>query len=993
VPDNLPPDPREAVIEPRSEATPADANLPLSAHAPLHLNDPALGWLVIAGTVALFAVRPARPPAKEGPRRYIGTLPAGSLLCGLGCDEMGAELIAVGTAETVLQPLGIAEATATAELAPRLAVAVSEWCRALAEGLARPMSPRPRTDVAVSLPAGAVRTAPGATIATRGAPTWVRLPPGNWLLFGLEPVQGLIPLPAEAWLTGSGGVVEPVPPVDALALHDWRQGLDSFNAAALASLSSALALDAADELNRLRLRRERDEEVGAEQRSTFAAILRNPAEPHGIGDTDPLMPVFRAVCAHLGVVPKRPIRVRRADIDAIPTLEELARASGLRLRPAHLPESWWRDDYGPLFARLAGGETVGLIHEGGAYRVYGASKPAGMRLESWLAAGIRRDAMAPLIPLPRKALKLLDLVGSGMRSSGRDVVAVFLAMLLGAALGQAVPLGTGVAFALLIPGGHLSELAQLGTALVLVAAVGWMVKLGSEVARQRIEAQAGPALYAAIWDRVIRLPMATLNRQTVGETAGRAQSAIMLAAQLRAFGFVIISAVATILSSGVLMLVSQPLAAAIAVGMLVLQLVVANLAGWLQARAFATGEALSGLADAMIFQIVSGLVKLRLAGGEMRAQAVWAGRFAEMRRRMSAARRIGNAYDGFAAGFAVLSTAAAFLVIAVMQRVEPGRPPPSLASVMTFMAAYGLMAASGTQFAKTVFAIWFLMPTLRFAQPLLDAVPEADTGKVDPGRLTGALVLSNLSFRYGPTEPWVFAGLSLRIEAGEFVAIVGRSGVGKSTLVRLLLGLEEPAGGAIYMDGQDIRGLDLAVVRQQVATVLQSGRVPPGSLRDAVRGLTSASEFQVWQALEQAALAADVRAMPMGLETMLTDANRVLSGGQVQRLLLARALLQKPAILILDEATSALDNVTQRASMRAISTLPATRIVIAHRLSTIRNADRILVVNDGKIAESGTFEQLLQRRGGLFTRQFAEEARWQASTRATAGAPDAAPDA
>jgi ABC-type bacteriocin/lantibiotic exporter with double-glycine peptidase domain len=270
------------------------------------------------------------------------------------------------------------------------------------------------------------------------------------------------------------------------------------------------------------------------------------------------------------------------------------------------------------------------------------------------------------------------------------------------------------------------------------------------------------------------------------------------------------------------------------------------------------------------------------------------------------------------------------------------------------------------------------MPTRKFAQPLLDALPEQDSGRVDPGRLTGMVELSNLTFRYGPSDAWVFAGLSLRLEAGEFVAIVGRSGAGKSTLVRLLLGLEEPTSGAIYMDGHDIRGLDLAVLRRQVATVLQAGRVPPGTIRDAVRSLSNAGDAEVWQALERSALADDVRAMPMGLETMLTDARRVLSGGQVQRLLLARALLQKPAVLILDEATSALDNITQRVVMQAIRTLPATRIVIAHRLATIRHADRIVVLDNGRIAEMGTFDQLMQRKGGLFSRQYAEEVRWQA---------------
>ncbi|MGG5891027.1 ATP-binding cassette domain-containing protein [Falsiroseomonas sp. HC035] len=986
MPDNLP---AYSLPQPGAPEPPV-ATLALPSHAPLWLDDPGLRWLVLAGSVTLFATRPGRPPATEGPRRYIGTLTSGSLLCGFGTDDTGATLIAVGSPETVLQPLDQGSLAASAESAPRLALAAGGWCRALAEGLARPMSPRPRADIAVSGTTGAIHATPGATIAARGAAVWLRLPSGTWLLFGLEPVQGVIPLPPEAWLTGSGGTIEPLQAVDAVTREDWQLGLQAFNTAALGALSSALALDAADELNRLRLRAERDDEADAEQGSAFAAILGNPARSQVDSDTDPLMPVFRVVCSHLGIRPKRPIRVRRADIDALPTLEELARASGLRLRPAHLPEGWWQDDHGPLFGRLASGETVGLLHKGQGYHLYTAARPDGVALDPGLAQQIGRDARVPLIPLPRKALGLLDLVGSGMRGSSADVTAIFVTMLIGAALGQAVPLGTGIAFSLLVPGGHLSELAQLGAALVLVAGVAWVVKLGSDIARQRIEAQAGPALHAAIWDRVMRLPMTTLNRQTVGETAGRAQSAISLAAQLRAFSFIIISALATILSAGILMLLSQPLAAAVAFGMLVLQLGAANLAGWLQARAFATGEALSGMADAMVFQIVAGLVKLRLSGGERRAQTVWAGRFAEMRRRMTAARQIGNAYDAFAAGFAILSTAAAFLVIAMMQRVEPGRPPPSLATVMTFIAAYGLMVASGAQLAKTLFALWFLMPTRKFAQPLLDALPEVDTGKVDPGRLSGGLALSNLSFRYGPAEPWVFAGLSLNVDPGEYIAIVGRSGAGKSTLVRLLLGMEEPSAGAIYMDGQDIRGLDLAVVRQQVATVLQSGRVPPGSLRDAVRGLSSATEAELWQALEQAALAEDVRAMPMGLETMLTDANRVLSGGQVQRLLLARALVQKPAILILDEATSALDNLTQRATMRAVRNLPSTRIVIAHRLSTIRNADRILVLNEGKIAESGTFEQLLQRRGGFFARQYSEEARWQASSRA-ASEPKAEP--
>ena len=541
-----------------------------------------------------------------------------------------------------------------------------------------------------------------------------------------------------------------------------------------------------------------------------------------------------------------------------------------------------------------------------------------------------------------------------------------------------MPLATGLAFSLLIPGGHLAELVQLGVALVLVAAVAWAVQLGGAVARARIEARAGPGRHAAIWDGVLRQPLGTLSRQTVGETAGRATAAVSAAAGLRGFGFTAASSVATILPARVLMLLSQPVAAAVAGGMVVVQLAAANLAGWLQARVFASGEALSGLADATVFQIVSGVTKLRLAGAEPRAVALWAGRFAEMRRRLAAARRVGNGHDAFAAGFVVLSTAAAFLVIALAGRVEPGEPPPPLSAVMTFVSAYAMMTGAAMGLAKAAFGLWFLVPSLRFAKPLMESIPETHTGRVDPGRLTGGLELANLSFRYGPNEAFVFRGLNLRVEPGEFLAITGRSGVGKSTLVRLILGMEQPAGGAIYADGADIRGMDLGALRRQVATVLQNGRVPPGSIREAVRGLTGAPDGEVWAALDRAALGADVRAMPMGLETNLTDAARVLSGGQAQRLLLARALLQRPAILILDEATSALDAVTQAATMRAVRAMPCTRIVIAHRLSTILEAVRIAVLHEGQVAESGTFEQLTARKGGLFAAGFAGEA-WRAT--------------
>ena len=964
-------------IEPLAETASLAEAIGLPAHTPLSLDDPEDRWMIATGEVTLFALRAGAEEAADAPRIYLATLLPGSILCGVGRDFPGTRLIAVGGAGTTLTPLDAEGLLAKEAGAQQVSSAIMAWTRALAEGLARSLAPRPIADVAVSQAGGVLRVPRRKVMVSRGEPIWVHLQDGPWLLFGLEALDGFVPLPAEAWLTG-GGVVTPVGSREALSSADWTLGLAAFNGAAMAVLPSAIALDAAEELNRLRLRDTRDGEAERGGLAGFAAILGNPTPDIETEDVEPSVTVFRIAARHLGVTARRPVRVRRADVDTAATIEELARASGLRLRPVRLPDGWWTSDCGVLLGTLSGNVPIALIPHRNGYRMHRADMPQGQRVASAQARLIGPNAHTLLVPLPRKVLSLMDLVTNGMGSARGDLMILALAMLCGAVLGQAVPMATGVAFSLLIPGGHLSALAQLCSALVLVAAVAWILRITAEIARQRIEARAGPALHSAIWDRVLRLPLGTFARQTVGETASRATAAIQFASQVRGFAFTLASGIAIILSSAVLMLLSQPAAAAVAIGMLLVQLIVANFAGWLQARAFATGEALSGLADAMVFQIVAGLVKLRLTGAEARARRVWSTRFAEMRRRMTSARRVSNAYDAFAAGFTVLSVAAAFLVIAMLQRVEPGQPTPSLATVMSFIAAYGLMAASGTQVARVFFGLWFLLPTRKFIQPLLEALPEAETGRVDPGRLSGTIDITNVSFRYPSADQSVFAGLSLRIEAGEFIAIVGRSGGGKSTLVRLLLGLEEPSVGAIYIDGQDIRGLDVFAVRSQIATVLQSCRVPPGSLRDAVRGLSSASDDDVWESLDRAALADDVRAMPMGLETMLTDASRVLSGGQVQRLMLARALLQRPSILIMDEATSALDNLTQAATMNAVRRMPCTRIVVAHRLSTVRHADRIIVIDGGRVVEAGTFAQLIARKGGAFFRQYAEEARWQA---------------
>ena len=232
--------------------------------------------------------------------------------------------------------------------------------------------------------------------------------------------------------------------------------------------------------------------------------------------------------------------------------------------------------------------------------------------------------------------------------------------------------------------------------------------------------------------------------------------------------------------------------------------------------------------------------------------------------------------------------------------------------------------------------------------------------------------VKDLVFRYGANGPAVLQGISFDVSPGEHVAIVGGSGCGKTTLMRVLLGLESPESGTITVDGRDLASLDQSSVRRQVGCVLQSSSLLPGTIVENVdmgRGLT---RDEVWKALDAAAVGDDVRAMAMGLDTPVVDGGGTVSGGQRQRILIARALAGGPRMLVFDEATSALDNVTQGAVVETLDRLRLTRIVVAHRLSTIRHADRIIVVDEGNVVEEGNYDTLMELDG-----MFADLARRQ----------------
>jgi ABC-type bacteriocin/lantibiotic exporter with double-glycine peptidase domain len=263
-------------------------------------------------------------------------------------------------------------------------------------------------------------------------------------------------------------------------------------------------------------------------------------------------------------------------------------------------------------------------------------------------------------------------------------------------------------------------------------------------------------------------------------------------------------------------------------------------------------------------------------------------------------------------------------------------------------------------------AYFAAIPMMESIRPILEATPENIALKPEIQDLTGDIEVVNIYFRYQPDSPLVLDNVSLHVRPGEFVAVVGASGSGKSTLLRLLLGFETPESGSVYYDRQDITSFDPSSVRRPAGTVVQQARLSTGNILTNITGMTNATFEDAWEAARAVGLDDDIRQMPMEMYTVITGGISTLSGGQRQRIMIARAIINRPRILFFDEATSALDNKTQQIVSRSLEKLQATRVVIAHRLTTIQNADRIYVMDGGRIVETGTYAELLSM-GGKFT--------------------------
>jgi NHLM bacteriocin system ABC transporter ATP-binding protein len=971
-------------MPPDTEADEEGVLFEIDGNAPLVLNDPERIWMIGSGAVDVFAshVTDGEP---DGTRIHLFRATSPQILFGIRPNplRMDMALLAVGLPGTRLVTLSRARLIRLTEVLGFSGEAlnwIDTWVRQLSTAISRLMVP-PRH--VVLEPTGTIELAEDEVACCTKGSVWVRQLEGS--LQFMDRIELVVtagdeffPVPQQAWVRARAASRLTVVDTDTWLRRDpdWSS-LEAFHDAVLQCV--IWNTDESVRAERARLRQKSAIERRAMQQAVarLASVLAPTAEAElarrgGMRHerAEPLVEACRLVVTPLGISPGSAAVDSVSLIRSADAVQEIARAWRIRMRKVVLREGWWRRDHGPILGFVDGPSAdqrrpVALLpvapHR---YELVDPAEGTRTPVTAPVAASLAFFGYCCYRPLRARALSVRRLLQFGLKGCGRELVAVALTSVLGGLMMLATPIATGLIFDAVIPGSHRDQLFQLAGAL-LVAAIGMMMfQLTRSLAMLRIDGRMGASILAGVWDRLVSLPVGFFRKYSSGDLTNRAMGIDEIRRVLTSAILSSIVAGAFALLSFALLLAIDVRLAFLAGLLLLINFVVSVGAGYAQLRFQQRYYDVAGRIAGMVLEFVTGIAKLRAAGAEHRAFAVWAQSFADQKRIALASRSIGN---GLAVFNSVFPIAISLLLFGVVSRYGGQAPSGTLSlstgAFLAFYAALGQCASAVLDLSEDARAVLRTMPLYERTRPILEAEPEADVARADPGELSGAIEISHVSFRYRHDGPLILDDIGMPIKPGEFVALVGPSGAGKSTILRLLLGFEAPESGAIYYDGRDLAGLDRQAVRRQIGVVLQSGKLIPGDVLSNIIGSSALTIDDAWEAARRAGLDEDIKAMPMGMHTIIGEGGTTLSGGQRQRLMIARAIVSRPRVLLFDEATSALDNRTQAIVSRSLEELQATRIVIAHRLSTIRHADQICVVAGGRIVQRGTYADLMHERG------------------------------
>ena len=656
---------------------------------------------------------------------------------------------------------------------------------------------------------------------------------------------------------------------------------------------------------------------------------------------------------------QKPVEIPDTIRDVNDQLEYVLRPTGLMTREVELEEGWQNDAYGPMLGYLKEAGTAVALLPGTIYGYYFKDPATGKRtrITRKTARLFSREALCFYQPLPMKKLGIPDLLKYMKNSiTYGDLVVIVLATLAVQLVGMIEPRVYSLVTGKILEGHNMNLMAGVGVFLLTSAFAAQLIGLVRSLLMQRINTKTSQAVQASVMMRILSLPVSFFRRYSSGQLSSRAGSVNSLCSMM--LNNILSIGLSSLLS---LLYVAQIFSFAPALVwpslLIILATVVMSLAvSFVQIGISRKRMKLSAEEQGMSYAVMNGIQKIRLSGSEKRVFARWGRLYAK-------GAQLEYNPPLFLKINTVITTAISLIGTIVLYYLAI-QTNVGVSQYYAFTAAYGRVMGAFSALAGIAVSVASIRPVLEMAEPILKAEPEVAADKQPVDRVTGHIEMSHVSFRYEENTPYVLNDLSLDIKAGEYVAIVGRTGCGKSTLVRLLLGFEKPEKGGIFYDRHDLNSIDPRSLRKHIGVVIQNGQLFQGDIFSNIT--ISAPDLtldEAWEAAEMAGIAQDIRDMPMGMQTLISEGQGGISGGQKQRLMIARAVAPKPSILIFDEATSALDNKTQKQVSGALDKLNCTRIVIAHRLSTIRNCDRILVMDKGTIIEEGTYDDLIAQNG------------------------------
>lgn len=634
----------------------------------------------------------------------------------------------------------------------------------------------------------------------------------------------------------------------------------------------------------------------------------------------------------------------------------IAAESGFRFRLVELQGDWYKNDNGPMLAFTMEGEAVALLPKSPSKyecQTYGGESKEVDEHSAFSKAYVFYP------PLPKEPVTFREMVKLGLKLFRRRDLIWTIVLAVAASLLSLLPaMAMQETFNVWIPQNQSVTILIVGFILVAVAISRGLFNMVQSICILRIQGKLS-VLQNSLLDKLLSLPASFFKQYSSGALAMRATGFAMIQKILSVNVITMIITSSFSIVNGLYIFSINTIIGFIAMGLTAVSVFITLIIGKKQMKCQRVSLEMSNDISGMVFELITSVSRIRVAGAESRAYLKWVRDYAKQRKVEYKRGQLMAVLRLTTIALPTLSMVVIYYYVSVNSISAGG--------FVAINSAFAIFISSLLGLVQTLISINSVIPQYENTKPIIDGVPEVDSYKTTPGVIQGDIEIKHLYFSYYEGGAAILDNISIKIKHGEYVAIIGASGSGKSTLLRLLLGFEKPKSGSIYCGGFDLESVDIREIRKQMGVVLQDSQLIPGDILSNIAGSKKElSEDDVWDLLKKVGMEEEIREMPMGLKTMVAEGAGTLSGGQRQKLLIARAIAANPAILFFDEATSALDNRSQKIVSESLKNLDATRLVIAHRLSTILDCDRILVLEKGNIVEEGSYDDLMQNKSYFY---------------------------